>query len=48
MGFLVAGVVEDWRSGVMTMLFLSLCIPPYALAVRSRRARLPEFAADPS
>jgi basic amino acid/polyamine antiporter, APA family len=45
-GFLIAGVVEDWRSGVMALLFLSLCIPAYALASRSRRARMPEFAPD--
>jgi basic amino acid/polyamine antiporter, APA family len=45
--FLIAGVAEDWRSGVMALLFLSLCIPAYALASRSRRARMPEFAPDP-
>ena len=44
-GFLVAGVVEDWRSGVMALLFLSLCIPAYALAARSRRAVSPRQAA---
>jgi APA family basic amino acid/polyamine antiporter len=36
--FLVAGVVEDWRSGATALLFLSLCIPAYALAARHRRA----------
>jgi basic amino acid/polyamine antiporter, APA family len=46
-GFLIAGIVEDWRSGAMALLFLSLCIPAYALASRSRRARVSEFAADP-
>jgi basic amino acid/polyamine antiporter, APA family len=43
--FLVAAIVDDWHSGVMALLFLSLCIPAYAFASRSR-ARLPEFAAD--
>ena len=46
-GFLIAAVVEDWRSGAMALLFLSLCIPAYALASRSRRARMSEFAAEP-
>ena len=36
-GFLIAGVVADWRSGAMALLFLSLCIPAYALASRSRQ-----------
>jgi len=43
-GFLIATLVEDWRSGVTAVLFLSLCIPAYALAARSRRARMPELA----
>jgi basic amino acid/polyamine antiporter, APA family len=42
-GFLVAAVVEDWHSAVTALLFLSLCIPAYAFASRSR-ARLPELA----
>jgi APA family basic amino acid/polyamine antiporter len=46
MAFLVAAVVEDWRSGVTALVFLSLCIPAYALASRSRRATPPEFAAN--
>jgi APA family basic amino acid/polyamine antiporter len=46
-GFLVAAVIEDWRSGAMALLFLSLCVPAYALASRSRRIRMPEFAAEP-
>jgi len=45
-GFLVAAVVEDWHSGVTALVFLSLCIPAYAFASRSRRATPPEFAAD--
>lgn len=45
-GFLAAAVVEDWRSGVMALVFLSLCVPAYAFAARSRRIRTPEFAAD--
>lgn len=44
--FLLAALVEDWRSGVTALIFLSLCIPAYAFAARSRRARLPELAAD--
>jgi APA family basic amino acid/polyamine antiporter len=46
-GFLIAGIVEDWRSGIMTLVFLSLCVPAYALASRSRRARMPAFAPEP-
>jgi APA family basic amino acid/polyamine antiporter len=46
-GFLIAAVVEDWRSGVMALLFLSLCIPAYMLASRSRRARMVEFEPKP-
>jgi basic amino acid/polyamine antiporter, APA family len=46
-GFLIVGIVEDWRSGVMALVFLSLCIPAYALASRSRRARMPGFAPEP-
>ncbi len=45
-GFLIAAIVEDWRSGAMALLFLSLCIPAYALASRSRRARMPELAPE--
>jgi len=45
--FLVAAIVEDWHSAVTALLFLSLCIPAYAFAARSR-ARLPEFAPEPS
>jgi APA family basic amino acid/polyamine antiporter len=47
-GFLIAGIVEDWRSGVMALLFLSLCIPAYALASRSRRSRMPQPAPEAS
>jgi len=46
-GFLIANIIEDWRPGVMALLFLSLCIPAYALASRSRRARVSEFAPEP-
>jgi basic amino acid/polyamine antiporter, APA family len=42
--FLVATVVEDWRSSALALGFLSLCIPAYALASRSRRTRMPELA----
>lgn len=37
-GFLIFGIIEDRRSAAMALLFLSLCIPAYALASRSRRA----------
>jgi basic amino acid/polyamine antiporter, APA family len=47
-GFLVAAVVEDWRSGVAALVFLSLCIPSYAFASRSRSARAQQLAADVS
>ena len=43
--FLVAAIVEDWHSGVMALLFLSLCIPAYAFASRTR-ARLPQLAPE--
>jgi APA family basic amino acid/polyamine antiporter len=46
-GFLISAIIEDWRSGLMALLFLSLCIPAYALASRSRRARMPAFAPEP-
>ena len=46
-GFLVAAIVEDRHSALMALLFLSLCVPAYAFASRSR-ARLPEFAPNPS
>jgi APA family basic amino acid/polyamine antiporter len=45
--FLIVGIVEDWRSGVMALLFLSLCILAYALASRSRRARMPALVPEP-
>ena len=37
-GFLVAAIIEDWHSGVTAVVFLSLCIPAYRLAGKSRRA----------
>jgi basic amino acid/polyamine antiporter, APA family len=37
-GFLIAAVVQDWRSGLTALLFLSLCVPAYALASRSRQS----------
>lgn len=37
-GFLVAAIVENWRSGVTAAAFLLLCIPAYSLAGKSRRA----------
>lgn len=38
-GFLIATVLEDWRSAVTAVLFLSLSIPAYAMAARSRRSK---------
>jgi basic amino acid/polyamine antiporter, APA family len=35
--FLATAVVEDWRSAVTAVVFLSMCVPAYALAARSRR-----------
>jgi APA family basic amino acid/polyamine antiporter len=35
-GFLIAAVVADWRSGAVAALFLSICIPAYAWACRAR------------
>lgn len=42
--FLVGAVVDDWLSAALALGFLSLCIPAYALASRSRRARMPLLA----
>jgi APA family basic amino acid/polyamine antiporter len=42
--FLAAAVIEDWRSGVTALVFLSLCVPAYALAARARSARRVEPA----
>lgn len=39
-GILAATLLEDWRSGVTALIFLSLCVPAYALAARSRRDRM--------
>ncbi len=44
--FLAAAIIQDWRSGVTALLFLSACVPAYAFASRSRRARLPELTPD--
>jgi basic amino acid/polyamine antiporter, APA family len=46
LGFLAAALLEDWRSGVTALLFLSLCIPAYGLASRSRRTRMAELAPE--
>jgi len=48
MSFLVAAIVEDWRSGVTALLFPSACVPAYAFASRSRRTRMPELTSDPA
>jgi basic amino acid/polyamine antiporter, APA family len=42
--FLVAAVVEDWRSAVTAVVFLSMCVPAYALAARSRRVSSGQIA----
>ncbi|HET9388315.1 MAG TPA: APC family permease [Steroidobacteraceae bacterium] len=44
--FLVVAIVEDWHSGLTALIFLSLCIPAYAFAARSRRVRLLELAPE--
>lgn len=44
LAFLLAAIVDDWQAGAIAILFLSLSIPAYAFAARSRRARLPEVA----
>jgi hypothetical protein len=43
--FLVAAVVEDWRSAVTAVVFLSMCVPAYALAARTRRSPSGQIAA---
>lgn len=45
-GFLVVAIVDDWRSGVMALFFLSLAMPAYAFAARSRRGRMTDLAPD--
>ncbi|HVO46254.1 MAG TPA: amino acid permease [Steroidobacteraceae bacterium] len=44
LSFLVAALIEDWRSGLTAVLFLSLCLPAYAFAARSRHTRAPDYA----
>jgi len=44
--FLVTAVVEDWRSAVTAVVFLSMCVPAYALAARSRRVSSEQIAAE--
>ena len=44
--FLVVAIVEDWHSGLTALIFLSLCVPAYAFAARSRRVRLLELAPE--
>ncbi len=46
LSFLVAAIVQDWRSGVTALLFLCACVPAYAFASRSRRARMPQLTPD--
>jgi len=45
-GFLVAAIVDNWRSGVTAVVFLSLCIPAYRLAGKARRALSSEAAPE--
>ena len=42
-GFLIATIIDDPHSAMMALLFLSLCVPAYALASRSRRARVADL-----
>jgi len=35
--FLVAAVIQDWRSGLTAVAFLALCLPAYRWAARSRK-----------
>jgi APA family basic amino acid/polyamine antiporter len=44
--FLVAAIIDDWHAGAVALLFLSLSIPAYAFASRSRSVRLPALAPD--
>lgn len=46
--FLAVTLAEDHHSGLIALIFLSLCIPAYAFAARSRRARVLELAPQPS
>jgi basic amino acid/polyamine antiporter, APA family len=46
LAFLLVAIVEDWRSGITALLFLSLCVPAYALASRARSARMPQLVSD--
>jgi APA family basic amino acid/polyamine antiporter len=45
-GFLVAAIVEDWHAAVTAVVFLSLCVPAYALAARSRCSVAPAGSFD--
>jgi len=42
-GFLAATIIEDRHSALMALVFLLSCIPAYALAARSRSARVAEL-----
>ena len=44
LAFLVTAVVEDWRSAVTAVVFLSMCIPAYAWAARARRVSSGQIA----
>jgi APA family basic amino acid/polyamine antiporter len=46
LAFLVTAVVEDWRSAVTAVVFLSMCVPAYALAARSRRVPSEQIAVE--
>jgi amino acid transporter len=37
--FLIAAVVQDWRSGMKAAIFVAACIPAYAWIERARRVR---------
>lgn len=46
-GFLLAAIFDDWGAAVTALVFLSLCVPAYALAARSRRTTAPAAAGIP-
>jgi basic amino acid/polyamine antiporter, APA family len=46
--FLVAAVVENWRSGVTALVVILVCVPAYAWAERERRVRTGTFLPSPA
>lgn len=41
--FLIAAAIEDWRSVLAAILFLSLCVPAYSMAARARTRLAPSI-----